>query len=444
MLAENLLNTVSPYLNRASIIDHIIAEAVQYITDFENNNISSSNIEHRLKSISTLLSKYCKSEAGDSWNITLQNACKTIRENNIIHSMRIRTNLALKCLSAINEYLIRCNTDKHTPIMVKFAYAICNLITDIDTYPKGELDELFQLIDILHAKNVLPKPKVEVEATLSDSDELCKNSLFKNFRHNIKQNSNTVVFVGGPHGPGKSYTALHLAMELDKTFDINTQIVYSNKEFVELCNKFHKNGLWGKVVIYDEFGGGANAYKWGNEENILFDEYLQKFRYLRLTTIFTARDVKDALARARKRYTHFINLIDVRVCEIYKLNSKYDLEKDKMVINPRLFEFEDENNKYIIKRFKVPKVDNKIAKQYEKLRDKKIGQTDLKRIEEDLQFQSKEWSISDMVNDFNENLVNDPRTFKKDGSINVSFLAAYYGVGRKKANVIKTAIEGGK
>jgi hypothetical protein len=47
-----------------------------------------------------------------------------------------------------------------------------------------------------------------------------------------------------------------------------------------------------------------------------------------------------------------------------------------------------------------------------------------------------------MVNDFNENLRNDPRTFKKDGSINVSFLAAYYGVGRKKANVIKTAIEG--
>jgi hypothetical protein len=115
-----------------------------------------------------------------------------------------------------------------------------------------------------------------------------------------------------------------------------------------------------------------------------------------------------------------------------------------MVINPRLFEFEDENNRYLIKRFKVPKVNDEIAKQYEKLRDKKIGQTDLKRIEEDLQFQSKEWSISDMVNDFNENLVNDPRTFKKDGSINVSFLAAYYGVGRKKANVIKTAIEGGK
>jgi DNA polymerase III delta prime subunit len=443
VLAENLLNTV-PYLNRASIIDHIIAESVQYITDFENNNISSSNIEYRMKSIATLLSKYCKSEEGDSWNITLQNACKTIRENNIIHSIRIRTNLALKCLSAINEYLIMCNTTKHTTIMVKFAYAICNLITDIDTYPKGDLEELFQLIDILHAKNVLPKPKVEVEATLSDSDELCKNSLFKNFRHNIKQNSNNVVFVGGPHGSGKSYTALHLAMELDKTFDINTQIVYSNKEFVELCNKFHKNGLWGKTIIYDEFGGGANAYKWGNEENILFDEYLQKFRYLRLTTIFTARDVKDALARARKRYTHFINLIDVRICEIYKLNSKYDLEKDKMVINPRLFEFEDENNRYLIKRFKVPKVNDEIAKQYEKLRDKKIGQTDLKRIEEDLQFQSKEWSISDMVNDFNENLVNDPRTFKKDGSINVSFLAAYYGVGRKKANVIKTAIEGGK
>jgi len=170
---------------------------------------------------------------------------------------------------------------------------------------------------------------------------------------------------------------------------------------------------------------------------------MQKFRYLRLTTIFTARDIKDALSRARKRYTHLINLFDVQQCDIFKLKSYYDVEKDKTVMKALRYEHEDEHNKYIITKWHVPRVDSEIAKEYEKIRDEHIGKTDLLRIEEDLSYLSKDKSMSDMINDFIENHAMNDRAFKKDGSINVSYLMSVYRIGRTKAIRLKNAIEEG-
>jgi ABC-type dipeptide/oligopeptide/nickel transport system ATPase component len=442
MRAEHYIETV-PYMNKAEIIKHILSETIEYATDFQNLENTSSTIEKSLTSSANLLAKYVRSENNEKWDITLYNACKRIREKNIIYSRRLRSGLALKCVSAINAYLIRAQTKKHLALMVRFAYSICNLVTEVEKQPKGTLEELMDLIDILHERNILPKPQVEIGAELSDEDEHCQNTFFKSLRYNLKRNSNNVIFVGGEHGAGKSYTALAIALELDKTFNLKKQIVYNNKDFVKLCNEFHKNGLWGKVIIYDEFGGGANAYKWQDESNILFDEYLQKFRYLRLTTIFTARDIKDALSRARKRYTHLINLFDVQQCDVFRLKSYYDVEKDKTVTKALRYEHEDEHNKYIITKWHVPRVDSEIAKEYEKIRDEHIGKTDLLRIEEDLSYLSKDKSMSDMINDFIENHAMDDRAFKKDGSINVSHLMSVYHIGRTKAIRLKNAIEEG-
>ena len=274
MRAEHYIETV-PYMNKAEIIKHILSETIEYATDFQNLENTSSTIEKSLTSSANLLAKYVRSENNEKWDITLYNACKRIREKNIIYSRRLRSGLALKCVSAINAYLIRAQTKKHLALMVRFAYSICNLVTEVEKQPKGTLEELMDLIDILHERNILPKPQVEIGAELSDEDEHCQNTFFKSLRYNLKRNSNNVIFVGGEHGAGKSYTALAIALELDKTFNLKKQIVYNNKDFVKLCNEFHKNGLWGKVIIYDEFGGGANAYKWQDESNILFDEYLQ-------------------------------------------------------------------------------------------------------------------------------------------------------------------------
>ncbi|WP_292459351.1 hypothetical protein [Methanothermococcus sp.] len=443
MRAEHYIETV-PYFNKAELIKHILADTIEHATDFKNLENTSATIEKSLTSSANLLAKYVRSETGRTWNETLYKACKTIREKNIIYSRRLRSGIALKAVSAINAYVIRVPNKKHLPLMVKMAYAVCELTTKIEKWDvSGDISELLELIDILHERNILPKPQVEIEAELSNNDEHCQNTFFKNLRYNLQRNSNNVIFIGGEHGAGKSYTALHLAMELDKTFNLEKQIVYNNKDFVKLCNEFHKNGLWGKVIIYDEFGGGANAYKWQDEENILFDEYIQKFRYLRLTTIFTARDIKDALSRARKRYTHLINLFDVQQCDVFRLKSYYDVEKDKTVTKALRYEHEDEHNRYIITKWHVPRVDSEIAKEYEKSRDEHIGQSDLKRIEKDLSYLSKDKSLSYMVNDFIENHVSDARAFKKDGSINVSYLMSIYNIGRTKAIRLKNAIEGG-
>ncbi|WP_456416674.1 hypothetical protein [Methanocaldococcus sp.] len=426
------------YLNKAMIIDKLIAAMIDYITNYENIKVSSSILENKLTLASNLLSKYALSKIHGNWYDTLKEACKSIREKNIIFSYRMRTNLCLTAIDAVNDYIVRTATNKHVSILVKFVYALSNLITEVEEDPeKGDVEDLMKLVEILHMKNALPKPHVEVSATLKDEDELCHETFFADLRSRLKRKSNNVIFIGGEHGLGKSYTALQLALELDKTFDIEKQIVYSNKDFVKLCNWFHDNGLWGKVVIYDEFGGGANAYNWYDESNKLLDEYLQKFRYLRLTVIFTARDVKDAITRARKRYTHLINMTDVQQCEIYRLKTHYDIEKDKLVTQTEKYEFEDDHNKYIIKNWYVPSIDNKIAEKYEEIRDKYIGQSDLKRIEEELELLESGMTIKQIVDDFIKNHANDEEAYTQDGDINVSYLMATYGIGRTKANRIK-------
>ncbi|XRP97775.1 hypothetical protein ACO3UB_08460 (plasmid) [Methanocaldococcus sp. 16A] len=434
--------TMEMYLNKAVIIDKLIASMIEYITTLENSKLSSSVLENKLTLASNLLSKYSLSKIHGNWYDTLKEACKSIREKNIIYSWRIRTNLCLTAIDAVNYYIVQTSTNKHVPILVKFVYALSNLITNIDEdSEKGNVEDLMKLVEILHMKNALPKPQVEVEAKLKDDDELCHNTFFDDLRSRLKRKSNNVIFIGGEHGAGKSYTALQLALELDKTFDLEKQIVYSNKDFVKLCNYFHEQGLWGKVIIYDEFGGGANAYNWYDESNKLLDEYLQKFRYLRLTVIFTARDVKDAISRARKRYTHLINMTDVQQCEIYKLKTYYDIEKDKLTTQTEPYEFEDEHNKYIIKRWHVPKVDNDIAEKYEEIRDKYIGQSDLKRIEEELELLESGMTIKEIIDDFIKNYAHCEEAYTQEGDINVSFLMAAYGIGRAKANRVKMILK---
>jgi len=430
------------YLNKAVIIDKLIASMIEYITSLENTKLSSSVLENKLTLASNLLSKYALSKIRGNWYDTLKEACKSIREKNIIYSYRIRTNLCLTAIDAVNYYIVQTATNKHVPILIKFVYALSNLITDIDENPsKGDVEDLMKLVEILHMKNALPKPTVEVNAKLSDDDELCHETFFADLRNRLKRKSNNVIFIGGEHGAGKSYTALQMALELDKTFDLEKQIVYSNKDFVKLCNYFHDQGLWGKVIIYDEFGGGANAYNWYDEGNKLLDEYLQKFRYLRLTVIFTARDVKDAISRARKRYTHLINMTDVQQCEIFKLRTYYDIEKDKLVTQTEQYEFEDDHNKYIIRNWQVPKVDDEIAERYEQHRDKHIGQSDLKRIEEELEMLESGMTIKEIVEDFLRNYAGDEEAYTQDGDINVSFLMATYGIGRTKANRVKMILK---
>ena len=175
-LAKNFEKTL-PYVNRLDLLTELFANMIEVLT---NKNESGPSVDAKIRRGVNLLAAYCESEISDKWEITLAKACRVIRDGNMIYYHKDRAAILLNTIYAINSYIIKVSDKYLIDKLVKYAYAVTNLVFDIDIDENRQytLDDLFALIKEYHKHNIIPKPLQYITVTLSKDDEICYNTFY--------------------------------------------------------------------------------------------------------------------------------------------------------------------------------------------------------------------------------------------------------------------------
>ncbi len=433
------------YLNRYDLIAHTLLSFSAYLREFKHSpKAPPKDVKRKLINTAVIICGWANIKYDKLKNPyqNIANALCTIKKRNIIYTKSGRAHILLKVLQDTTDILNTTILQELIDISLNYLWAVAHLVYVPSVEPTSDCKFLEKLIHDFYKHNVLPKPVENIYVNLKKDDKFA-SVFFDDIYRRIEHNTNNMIFIEGEHGVGKSYTALHLAHEIDPDFDMEKQIVFDIPQFIEACNNMKRNNLIGKVILFDEIGAAASALTSWDIENILFDRYLQLFRYLRLTVIFTARDMSDTIKRLRKRVTHYIVMEEPRVCEIYKLKSKFDAQKDKHYVEYIPYQYEDEYNIYLLK-YNIPKVPKDIATLYEKLRDENITSYYLEKIEEEVKLMKGDKLLSEIANEFIEKYIDCEEAYiskgRYKGRISTHFITEKFNVGEKTARKIRNII----
>jgi len=439
----------SEYLNRYDLIrHHILSIATTIYNVASNPQIHPQELLKRIVNSTRIICGWANLHYSREKDVfeNLASALKQIRKNNIIYTKAGRADILLRTLKDVVDAINLTELYELKFIGAMYLWAISNIVYDIQLEKPKRGESIAEYIENLiidyYKHNVLPKPVETIYADLKKDDEFA-SVFFDDIYTRIERNTNNLIFIEGEHGVGKSYTALALATEIDPDFDVKKQLVFDIPQFIEVCNTMKRQNLIGKVIIFDEVGAAASALTSWEFENILFDKYLQLFRYLRLTVIFTARDISDTIKRLRKRVTHYIAMEEQQRCEIYRVKSKFDMSKDKLEVVYEPYYYEDDYNIYLLK-FKVPRVPADLAKIYEELRDKNVTSKYLEKIEEEVKLMRNDKLLTDIARDFIEKYLDCEDAYIQKGPykgrISTAFLAEKYNIGEKTARKVRNLI----
>jgi hypothetical protein len=437
------------YLNRYDLIKRNVLSISTYLLNHAKSpKLPPSEVHKKIKNLSRVICGWANIQYDNKKDAfeNIKEALKHIRKRNIIYTRSGRADILLRVVMDTIDLINSTDLNDLHYIAVSYLWSVSNIVYDIELERPCRGQDVSEYLEKLlidyYKNNVLPKPTELVYSDLRREDEFA-SVFFNDIYSRIEKNTNNLIFVEGEHGVGKSYTALHLAYEIDQDFEIEKQLVFDIPQFIEACNNLKRENLIGKVVIFDEVGAASSALTSWDFENILFDKYLQLFRYLRLTVIFTARDISDTIRRLRKRVTHYIVMEEHQKCEVYKVKSKFNIQKDKMDAVYEPYYYEDDYNIYLLK-FKVPKVPKDIAEKYEKLRDKNVTSKYLERIEEEVKLRRNDKLLSDIARDFIENHIDNEGAYIQKGPykgrISTSFLTEKYNIGDKTARKVRNLI----
>ncbi|MCQ6254753.1 ATP-binding protein [Methanocaldococcus sp.] len=439
----------SEYLNRYDLIrHHILSIATTIYNVASNPMIHPQELIKRIRNSARIICGWANIHYDREKDVfeNLAMALRQIRKSNIIYTKLGRADILLRTLKDVVDAINLTELYELKYIGALYLWAVSNIVYDIDIEKPQRGQDIAEYVENLiidyYKHNVLPKPVETVYADLKKDDEFA-SVFFDDIYTRIERNTNNLIFIEGEHGVGKSYTALALAREIDPDFEPEEQIVFDIPQFIERCNEMKRKNLMGKVIIFDEVGAAASALTSWELENILFDRYLQLFRYLRLTVIFTARDISDTIRRLRKRVTHYIVMEEQQRCEIYRVKSKFDMQKDKLEVVYEPYYYEDDYNIYLLK-FKVPRVPADLAKIYEELRDKNVTSKYLEKIEEEVKLMRNDKLLSEIARDFIENWLDCEEAYiskgPHKGKISVAFIAEKYNIGEKTARKVRNLI----
>jgi len=438
-------------ISRLDLMIYTIMQIAGFVrSSYEMGHIPPQELRKRLRMSIKVMCGWANIEYDDDKSLTqnLADAMADIRQKKIIYSPKTRAEILTTALHEIIQAIYLVDGRDMQVICMEILYSLSHLAYNpndlkVPNHQTVMEDWIEELIHNYYKHGVLPK-QLDVAIAELKRDDKFASVLFNDIFNRINRNTNNIFFIEGEHGVGKSYTALALAMELDPDFDVKKQVVFSIADFISLCNRYKEQNLIGKAIVFDEIGTAASALQSWDENNVLFDQYLQLFRYLRLNVILTARDVSDAIRRLRKRITHFISVVEPQKCEIYRVKSKYDLNKDRVEVSFEPYEYEDEYNKYLL-MFHVPRVPKEIAELYEKHRDEKVTSLHLKQIEEEvLANQNDNSMLTQMVEDFLNNYIDDEEAYitkgRYKGRISIEFLCEKYGIGSRRAKKLRKLI----
>lgn len=439
----------SEYLNRYDLIRHHILSIATTIHNVATNpTIRPQELIKRIGNSARIICGWANLHYDKEKDVfeNLAMALRQIRRNNIIYTKAGRADILLRTLKDVVDAINLTELYELKYIGALYLWAVSNIVYDIQLEKPKRGEDIAEYVENLiidyYKHNVLPKPVETIYVDLKKDDKFA-SVFFDDIYTRIERNTNNLIFIEGEHGVGKSYTALHLAKEIDSDFEPETQLVFDIPQFIEACNNMKRKNLIGKVIVFDEVGAAASALTSWEFENILFDKYLQLFRYLRLTVIFTARDISDTIRRLRKRVTHYIVMEEPQKCEIYKVKSKFNIQKDKLEVVYEPYYYEDGYNVYLLK-FKVPKVPADLAKIYEELRDKNVTSKYLEKIEEEVKLMRNDKLLTDIARDFIEKYIDCEEAYIQKGPykgrISTAFLAEKYNIGEKTARKVRNLI----
>ncbi len=118
-----------------------------------------------------------------------------------------------------------------------------------------------------------------------------------------RENSNWLELFVGESGSGKTWCALEDCYERDKDFDVEKQLVFDFKTFMELINSdwFKKKKL--KQIIFDEPQTSISNRQWQSLVNRLFNYLLTTFRHQNIVVLFCT-PYRDFLDSASMKMIH--------------------------------------------------------------------------------------------------------------------------------------------
>lgn len=192
------------------------------------------------------------------------------------------------------------------------------------------------------------------------------------------------------HNSGKSITALTLARAIDITplgqgryrrnFIIEalpsgkpsprTRVVFGPSEFLRLVKSDIPRG---SVIVWDEAGVGQDATTWNDKKSRLIKHIMQTFRSRNYGLFMTVPD-KESITLATRRLVHCYIDVTKRDDKYAYLNIRWlnrvrGNEKTETYYKYPVFKDPISGKLKKIIRYKVPKIDAKTEKEYNKIKD---------------------------------------------------------------------------
>ena len=214
--------------------------------------------------------------------------------------------------------------------------------------------------------------------------------LWQFFKRLHYSDKNFIAVVVGETGSGKSISAINLARAIDITplgngrFRRNfvlkampngkptpqTRVVFGPSDFLRLV----KSGLpRGSIIVWDEAGIGQDATTWQDKKSRLIKHIMQTFRSRNYGLIMTVPD-KESITLATRRLVHCYIDVTKRdethaYLDIRWLNRVRGNEKTETYYKYPIFKDPISGKLKKIIRYKVPKIDSAVEKEYNKIKD---------------------------------------------------------------------------
>ena len=253
---------------------------------------------------------------------------------------------------------------------------------------------------------------------------------------------NTAQIVTGSGGSGKTKFGILSAYLLNSKRFNEHSYVNSAKEFIKAID----DSRTGDSIVWDEAGVSLSARRWHSLSNILTAEVLQTYRVNKLSVFFIVPDMSFVDVQARKLMTIFSEIkrwdvsesvgwlysisVDRKKGDVYFPGYRMIIDgvlskMPRVVIPGRLLQ-------------KVPKEIWDAAKEKEMRFKEYVRKRSLRTIELLDQQEKGEKTIFDYINEVSKDR---ERYTNKKGVLDLALLQTHLGVGRTKAQQVKSFLE---
>tara|TARA_Y100000310_G_scaffold158454_1_gene157861 strand:+ start:122 stop:1009 length:888 start_codon:yes stop_codon:yes gene_type:complete len=262
----------------------------------------------------------------------------------------------------------------------------------------------------------------------------------------LRNNKNWLAICCGDTGSGKSYSALALANAISpRGITIKRNVVFNPIQFMERVN--NKADLKkGDIIIFDEAGVGMSSREWYSVQNKLLGSILQTFRNLNLGVIFTTPNLSFIDVQARKLFHNYMetSTIDyekqIGYLRVYDIQHNSRLDKTYYKTPKFTMGF----NKIGMKHLGVKKLDDKLCKEYEKVKTEYTENLNQKALEQ-MKDTGKKYNQMIDTEKICSDVKKDIKTYiKKRGKkkwISAELISANHNIGRSNAYKIKHKLE---